>query len=112
MSTIDRLLKNYSRQVNLPWSVNTAGKQRVWFAVYPPEEERRVRARLRQFESLTLEAKHGWVTVDLTPVLPEWLAAHEYREAIFSEPEHFSTNDEIEVRATELARAACSREEA
>lgn len=112
MSAIDRLLKNYSRQVSLPWSANTAGKQRVWFAVYPPEEERRVRARLRQFETHTLEAGHGWAIVDLTPVLPEWLAAHEYREAILSEPEHFSTNDEVEIRATELVRAACSREEA
>jgi hypothetical protein len=56
MSTIDRLLSNYSRQVRLPWSLNVSGKQRTWFAVYPPAEERRVRARLPQFEALTLEA--------------------------------------------------------
>jgi hypothetical protein len=55
MSTIDRLLSNYSRQVRLPWSPNVSGKQRIWFAVYPPAEERRVRARLPQFEALTLE---------------------------------------------------------
>ena len=36
MSTIDRLLSNFSRQVRLPWSPNTSGKQRIWFAVYPP----------------------------------------------------------------------------
>jgi len=53
MSAIDRLLTNYARQVRLPWSVNTSGKQRVWFAVYPPSEERRVRARLRNL-SMTL----------------------------------------------------------
>ena len=84
MSAIDRLLSNYSRQVRLPWSANMSGKQRIWFAVYPPAEERRVRARLPQFEALTLEANHGWTTVDLTRLLPEWIpGAHEYREAIF-----------------------------
>jgi hypothetical protein len=112
MSAIDRLLSNYSRQVRLPWSASMSGKQRIWFAVYPPAEERRVRARLPQFEALTLEANHGWTTVDLTRLLPTWLGAHEYREAIFREPEQFSTSDELEIQAAELVRAACSREEA
>ena len=77
MSAIDRLLANYSRQVRLPWSTNMSGKQRIWFAVYPPAEERRVRARLPQFEAITLEAHHGWASVDLTRLLPEWITAHE-----------------------------------
>jgi len=109
MSAIDRLLSNYSRQVRLPWSANMSGKQRVWFAVYPPAEGRRVRAHLPQFETLTLEASHGWTTVDLTRVLPEWIAAHEYREGIFAEPEHFSANSELENLAAQLVRQACSR---
>lgn len=112
MSAIDRLLKNYSRQVSLPWSANVAGKQRVWFAVYPPAEERRIRARLPQFETLTLEANHGWTTVDLTPVLPEYLAAHKYRESIFQKPEHFRAGSDLEIRAAALINNACSRDEA
>ncbi len=112
MSAIDRLLANYSRQVRLPWSPNMSGKQRVWFAVYPPAEERRVRARLPQFEAVTLEANHGWSTVDLTRLLPEWIAAHEYREDIFKQPEHFSVNSEIEDLAVERVRQACSYDEA
>ncbi len=111
MSAIDRLLSNYSRQVRLPWSANMSGKQRVWFAVYPPSEERRVRARLPQFETLTLEANHGWSTVDLTRLLPEWIGAHEYREGIFQEPEHFSANSEVEDLTAERVRQACSRED-
>jgi len=107
MSAINRLLDNYRRQVQLPWSGNMAGKQRVWFAVYPPAEERRVRARLPQFEALTLQAGHGWTSVDLTRLLPEWIAAHEYREAIFAEPEHFSTSGELESIAAERVRQAC-----
>src|ERR1017187_7870683 len=112
MSAIDRLLSNYSRRVRLPWSANIAGKQRVWFAVYPPAEERRVRARLPQFEAITLEAKHGWATVDLTRLLPEFLAAHRYREAIFQNPQHLRAGSDLEVRAAALVEEACSREEA
>ena len=112
MSAIDRLLSNYSRQVRLPWSATASGKQRVWFAVYPPAEERRVRARLPQFEALTLEANHGWIRVDLTRLLPEWISGHEYREGIFEQPEHFSANSELEALAAERVRQTCSREEA
>ena len=108
MSAIDRLLANYARQVCLPWSANMAGMQRVWFAVYPPAEERRVRARLAQFEALTLGAHHGWTTIDLTDLLPQWLAAHEYREGIFAEPEHFSAHSELEDLAVESVRQACA----
>ncbi len=112
MSAIDRLLTNYSRQVRLPWPANTSGKQRVWFAVYPPAEERRVRARLPQFEALTLEANHGWVTADLTRLLPEFLAAHKYREPIFQNPKHLRAGRELEVRAAALVNSTCAREEA
>ncbi len=112
MSAIDRLLANYARQVRLPWAAHTSGKQRIWFAVYPPAEERRVRARMPQFEALTLEANHGWSTVDLTGLLPEWIAGHEYREAIFAEPEQFSANSELEDLAVERVRNACANEDA
>jgi hypothetical protein len=108
MSAIDRLLTNYSRQVRLPWSPNMSGKQRIWFAVYPPAEERRLRARLPSFETATLEAGHEWRTVDLTPVLPEFLAAHKYREAIFQKPQHFKAGSDLEVRAAALVQEACS----
>jgi hypothetical protein len=111
MSAIDRLVANYARQVRLPWAAYTSGKQRIWFAVYPPAEERRVRARLSQFEVLTLEAHHGWSTVDLTSLLPEWIAGHEYREAIFAEPEQFSVNSELEDLAVQRVREACASEE-
>jgi hypothetical protein len=111
MSAINRLLTNYSRQVRLPWAAHTSGKQRIWFAVYPPIEERRVQARLPQFEALTLEANHGWSTVDLTDLLPEWIAGHEYREAIFAEPEQFSVSSELEDLAVERVRNACVGED-
>ena len=112
MNAIDRLLNNYSRQVRLPWASSTSGKQRVWFAVYPPAEERRLRARLPQFETTTLEAQRGWLSVDLTDLLPTWIAAHEYRDAIFAEPEHFTVSSELEDLAVERVHRACSSNEA
>ncbi len=112
MSAIDRLVNNYTRQMRLPWSQNVSGKQCIWFAVYPPSEERRIRSRLPLFESLTLGAQHGWSTVDLTRLLPEYLAAHKYREAIFQNPKHLRAGSELENRAVELVKAACSRDEA
>jgi hypothetical protein len=112
MSAIDRLLSNYSRQVRLPWSAYVSGKQRIWFAVYPPAEERRVRARLPQFEAVTLESKHEWINVNLTRLLPEFLAAHKYREAIFQDPKHLRAGADLEVRAASLVKDACSPEAA
>ena len=108
MNTIDRLLANYSRQVHLQWPARLSGKQRIWFAVYPPVEERRVRARLPQFEAHTLQAGHGWSTVDLTGLLPEYLAQHKYREAIFADPKHLKASRELEARASALVKAACA----
>ena len=111
MSAIDRLLTNYSRQVRLPWSSSMSGKQRVWFAVYPPAEERRVRANQPQFEATTLEAQHGWLNVDLTDLLPKWIASHEYREDIFTAPEYFSVSSELEDLAVERVRQTCNSED-
>jgi hypothetical protein len=112
MSSIDRLLSNYARQVRLPWSTSVSGKQRIWFAVYPPSEERRVRAKLSQFEAHTLEAKHGWLKVDLTQLLPEFLAGHKYRESIFQNPQHLRAGSELETRAATMVEKVCSKEEA
>jgi hypothetical protein len=109
MNAIDRLANNYTRQLNLPWPQNIAGKQRVWFAVYPPSEERRIRAKMPHFEAITLESKHGWALVDLTPLLPEWIGKHEYREGIFAEPQHLEANDELEIRASQMVREVCAR---
>jgi hypothetical protein len=111
MRAVDHLLSNYSRQVRLPWSANMAGQQRVWFAVYPPAEERRVRARLPQFETLTLAANHGWKNVDLTSLVPDFVAAHQYREKIFQEPQHLRAGNALEKRATALVEEAFLTEE-
>lgn len=107
MSAVDHLFANYSRHVRLPWSANMAGPQRVWFGVYPPEEERRLRARLPQFEATTLEAGHTWNVVDLTRLMPEFLAVHTYREQVFGQPQHLRVGNAIEKAAAALVKEAC-----
>lgn len=87
MGYIDDLLKSYSRFVQIPWDKSLAGPQRVWMAVYPPEQERRLRIRVGDFEIATRQSDHGWHRVDLTDSFGEWLGGHEYRDAYFESPE-------------------------
>jgi hypothetical protein len=86
MNQIQRLIANYQSFVGLPWSPNRPGAQRVWFLVYPPSEERRLRVRIQELEIATREAKHGWKQVDITGLPARWLAENSYREAYFAEP--------------------------
>jgi hypothetical protein len=59
----------------------------VWFAVYDKNDERRLRARVPEFEIATGKAGHGWSLIDVTDSFPSWLVAHEYRDSYFENPE-------------------------
>lgn len=87
MSALDDLLTNYRERVARPWQDALSGPQRVWFVIYEPAQERRLRLRLHDFEVATVQAGHGWVYKDLTDAFPEWLGTHDYREEYFAEPE-------------------------
>ena len=87
MSRIDDLCRNYERFVSLPWPDHLAGLQRVWFAVYDRMDERRLRARLDEFQIATVRAGHSWRLCDLTDIFAEWMVAQEYKESYFEDPE-------------------------
>lgn len=87
MSRVDHLVKRYERFVSLPWDRNLAGPQRVWFVIYDKTDERRIRARIGEFELATKGAGHEWQLVDLTDSFPHWMAGQEYRESYFHSPE-------------------------
>lgn len=107
MSHCDRLLANYRRFVRLPWSDHLAGKQKVWFAVYPPSEERRVRAHIQEFQVSTLDAGHKWQVVDITDVAAKWLAGHSDREGYFSAPDAIcAVEQEVRIHVAQILRAA------
>jgi hypothetical protein len=87
---MDALVKAYERFVAIPWAPGLAPPQRVWMVVYPPREERRLRARVTAFEIATSKAGHRWRLVDLTDSFARWLGSHPYRETYFKNPEMFS----------------------
>lgn len=87
MSEIEDLVKAFDRHVQLRWPTGLDGEQRVWFAVYDPAQERRLRPRVPEFESWTRKAGHGWLLCDLTTTFADWMAEHEYRDAYFESPE-------------------------
>lgn len=86
MSRIEKLRSKYEGYVSLPWDASLPGAQRVWFAVYGPADECRLRLHLPSFEIATREAGHGWHSVDVTSAFATWMAAQDYREAYFKSP--------------------------
>ena len=87
MNYVDDLLASYRRFVALPWPQGVAPAQRVWMAVYPPKHERRVRLNIPEFANATRQAGHTWGQIDITAAFEQWMAAHEYAEAYFDDPE-------------------------
>ena len=57
MSLVADLVESYQRGVALPWSGVVAHRQRVWMAVYPPDQERRLRVHIGEFELATTKAR-------------------------------------------------------
>ncbi len=88
MSEVEELLKAYESIVRLPWDLSLSGQERVWFVVYDPAQERRVRLRLGEFENITKRAGYSWRNLDLTDTFAHWMSQHKYRQAYFEEPEN------------------------
>lgn len=86
MSIVDDLCKEYERILKLRWPSGLSGEERVWFVVYDPSSERRIRAHVGQFELLTRMAGQQWRVLDIEPVFAEWMADNEYREQMFANP--------------------------
>jgi len=58
----------------MPLRPGLPASQRVWFAVYPADDERRLINRVGDFEFLTKEAGHPWLRIDLQGCLAQWLS--------------------------------------
>ena len=87
MSKVAKLVSAYRRHLTVPWQAGLAPVQRVIFAVYDKTDELRLRANVEEFALATQEAGKRWLLIDLTNAFPEWMAAQEYREAYFENPE-------------------------
>ena len=88
MNRIDQLLENYRSHIQMPLRSGLPASQRVWFAVYPAAEERRLINRIDEFEMVTKDAGHPWVRVDLKGSLAQWFSTvdEEDRAAWFKNP--------------------------
>jgi hypothetical protein len=91
LSTVDDLLFHFRRQVALPWRADTPQEYRVWIMHYDKVLDRRVRARLPEFEHATRRAGHGWSLMGLTPLVAPWLAAHELFHSLVKQPDELSS---------------------
>lgn len=73
MSKIDSLIESYKRHISLPFRKERDLTQRTWIAVYPPEEELRLRSKVDEFEIATKANEYHWKSIDFTDSLADWL---------------------------------------
>ena len=73
MGRLDQLLANYKSHLTIPLRNNLPLSQRVWFLVYPPEEERRLRNRFDDFAQATRSVSLGWHEIRLTGTFADWI---------------------------------------
>jgi hypothetical protein len=90
MSEIEVLYKAYKSFLQIPWDKTLAGPQKVWFALYDPAQERRLRLRIPKFEEATRDAGHAWKLFDLTDTFAQWMVQNKYHEEYFAEPDEMT----------------------
>ena len=112
MNRISRLAQVYKRHISAPWQETIAGAQRVVMIIYRREEERALRRRLDEFEQATRDAGRQWILVDATRWFAEWMAAHEYREAYFEDPELLEMSIDEDFRRETAAKLSAALESA
>lgn len=113
MSKIDHLARAFADHVAIAWPASSSGAQRVVMVVYDPSDERALRRKLDLFAQGATDAGNTWVSLDLTPLIAEWLAAHRYRETYFQEPEELfeSGEDRISRAISDAVKAPLCTEE-
>jgi len=108
MSKIDVLLKNYEKEITVPWR-DAAAAQRVIFAVYSASDERRLRLKISEFEISTKNLEHGWIYYDLTNTFAEWMHGQKYAKSYYHKPNFMSSiiqryEEYIEVKFSEAIK--------
>jgi hypothetical protein len=86
LHSIDDIIRTYQRHVNLPWQADTPAAARIWVVWYDKSLQRRLTARLGEFEQVTRQAGHGWHSLNIAPLFPKWLAQHEFFESLMEHP--------------------------
>lgn len=87
MGRIEELAARYRSHIGAPWQRNLAGDQKAIFVVYPKTDERKLRVRLELFAMATTSSGRAWRLLDLTDAFARWMAATQYRDVYFEDPE-------------------------
>ena len=80
MNKVDSLIESYKRHISMPYRKEKSLTQRTWIAVYPPEEELRLRIKLDEFEILTKDNGYDWKAIDLMDAIADWLDSLDKRK--------------------------------
>ena len=80
MSRIDQLVQSYRRHAAIPLKQSVTIAERTWFVVYSPDDERRLRSRLAEFEIATKDCGLLWREIDLTDSFARWLDTFDEEE--------------------------------
>ena len=80
MGRIDQLILRYQRHLELPLRPNLPLSQRVWFLVYPPDEERRIIGRIPEFEMATDGVGLHWKHISLAGTFAHWMDTYDPEE--------------------------------
>lgn len=80
MSRLDQLIAAYRRHASIPLKPGLPVAQRVWFLVYPPEDERRLKNHLAEFEIATSDADLHWKEIDFSEAFAQWMNTYEDEE--------------------------------
>jgi hypothetical protein len=91
MSRIDQLLARFRTHVSQPLRSEFPLSQRIWFVVYPPEDERRLGPRMPEFELATKDAGLEWVRIDVSGSFAAWLDSRDDKDEIMGDPELVET---------------------
>jgi hypothetical protein len=73
MALLDDLVASYKRHISLPFSSGLPFSQRVWFVVYPPDQERRLQLRLHDFENCARQVNLRWCRISLENAFAQWM---------------------------------------
>ncbi|WP_019935797.1 BREX protein BrxB domain-containing protein [Oceanimonas smirnovii] len=92
---ISNLLSEYENHISLSWPVVASGEERSIFAIYKPEDELKLRARVEAFEHFTKVHGYYWQLLDITHAFEQWLTDQDYAEAYFENPEYLEANYEF-----------------
>lgn len=98
-NNVDELILAYEKVVKGNWEETLSAQERIWFLVYDPDNQRKVDFRLSDFENITKKAGKKWVSVSLKTCFSDWMAAHEYRDEYFLDPDALVDQLEFDFKA-------------